>query len=81
MADRGGHHAGGTLGADFLTWLGQAAALGVDPSRVLRADATELAVLVAVTERAATFARQRDDALARRMVYELAEALKRGKRK
>jgi hypothetical protein len=80
VGHRGAGVAGGILGADFLTWLGQAAALGIDPSRVLRADPYELAVLVAAFDHAADFARQRDDALARRVINELGEALKRGKR-
>lgn len=80
MGHRGGVPGGGILGADFLTWLGQAAVLGIDPSRVLRADRHELAVLAAAFDHAAAFARERDDALARRVIFELGEALKRGKR-
>jgi hypothetical protein len=52
----------------------------VDPHYVLRADRTELPLLVAAVREAHAFALARDQALARRVVYELSEALKRGKR-
>ena len=51
----------------------------MDPSRVLRADATELPLLVAAVGNAHAYQQARDAALARRVVYELSEALKRGK--
>jgi hypothetical protein len=60
--------------------LGQAAALGIDPGRILRADRVELPLLVAALEHAAEVHRQRDEALAKRIIAELAAAMKRGKR-
>lgn len=46
---------------------------------MLRADATELVVLVEAAAHAHAYQLARDDALARRVIRELAEALKRGK--
>lgn len=51
--------------------------LGVDPARILRADPVELDVLVRVARAAADHQNQRDHALARMIVSELAAALKR----
>lgn len=53
--------------------------LGIDPSRVLRADPYEFAVLVEAARRAAEFAQKRDLALARTVVNELGQAMKRGR--
>lgn len=61
-------------------FLGQAAALGMDPSRLLRADPYELETLVAAAQYAHEYHEQRDRALARLVVRELADALKRGRR-
>lgn len=74
-----GQAPGGSLGGDFLTFLGSAAVLGIDPSRVLRADPYEFAVLVEAARRAAEFAQKRDLALARTVVNELGQAMKRGR--
>lgn len=72
--------AGGILGRDFLTFLGQAAALGISPSLVLRADPMELELLVEATKRAHDYSEERDRALARLVISELADAMKRGRR-
>ena len=61
--------------------LGQAAALGIDPGRLLRADAVERPLLIAALEHAAKTQANRDEALARRVVSELAAAMKRGGRR
>jgi hypothetical protein len=60
--------------------LGQAAALGVDPSRLLRADDVERALLLESVREAHRYAEQRDRALARMIISELAEAVKRGRK-
>ena len=60
--------------------MGQAAVLGIDPSRLLRADRIERELLMAASRHAHEYAEQRDRALARMVVHELAEALKRGRR-
>jgi hypothetical protein len=56
--------------------LGLAAALGFDPSRLLRADPIEAAL-----EHAARFARERDEALAAQIVNRVVDAWNRGQRK
>jgi hypothetical protein len=61
-------------------FLGQGAALGISPSRVLRADPVELEILVAAAGHAHEYAQQRDQALARLVVRELSDAMKRGRR-
>ena len=58
--------------------LGQAAALGIDPGQLLRADPVELPLLTAALEYAAKMHNERDEALAKRVVAELAAAMKRG---
>jgi hypothetical protein len=68
---------GGSLGGDFLTFLGSAAVLGIPPDRVLRADPYELAVLVEAARHAAAYAQQRDLALAQLIINELGKAMKR----
>jgi hypothetical protein len=60
--------------------LGQAAALGIDPAGLLRADPVERPLLIAALAHAAHWQADRDRALARQVVYELAQALKRGRR-
>lgn len=62
-----------------MTWLGQAAVLGFDPAALVRAGPVELALMVKVVARAAEYRAERDRALARSVVSELAEALKRGR--
>jgi hypothetical protein len=64
--------------AELAPALGQAAALGLDPCRLLRADPVERPLLEAALEHAARFHAQRDEALAKRVVAELAAAVKRG---
>jgi hypothetical protein len=54
--------------------------LGFDPARMLRAEPDELEVLIAAANAAAEFQAQRDTALARTVVAELAAAMKRGRR-
>lgn len=63
---------------ELATELGLAAALGFDPSRFLRADPVERPLLEAALEHAARYHAQRDEALAKRVVAELAAAQKRG---
>lgn len=60
--------------------LGQAAALGIAPGALLRADTAERPLLLAALEHAATYQLERDQRLARLVINELAEATKRGKR-
>lgn len=57
--------------------LGTAAALGIPPTALLRADPTELPLLTAALEHAARWQSERDKALARMIISELAQALKR----
>lgn len=57
--------------------LGQAAALGVPPASLLRADAVELPLVLGALEHAAEWQAERDRSLARAVVYELARAMKR----
>jgi len=57
--------------------LGHAAALGVTPASVLRADPIELALTVAALEHAAERELERDRRLARLVITELAQALKK----
>lgn len=52
---------------------------GVSPVAILRTDSVERELLLDVAERAARLADDRDEALARRTIRALAEALKRGK--
>jgi ABC-type nitrate/sulfonate/bicarbonate transport system substrate-binding protein len=59
--------------------LGHAAALGIAPAHLLRADPVELPLLVAALEHAADWQREHDQHLARLIIHELAEALKRGR--
>jgi hypothetical protein len=47
---------------------------------VLRADPVELVLLARIASEAARYARERDEALANRIIAELADAMKRGKR-
>ena len=61
--------------------LGLAAALGIDPGRLLRADEVERPLLEAALEHAAKFVQDRDEALAKRIVGELAAAMKRGSKR
>jgi hypothetical protein len=82
---RRGRRAGGSVTAGLARELGYAAALGFDPRGILRADPVERPLLVAALEHAARFERERDEArieaLAKRIVAELAAAMKRGGRK
>ena len=71
--------AGGRLGRETLELLGAAAALGIPPSTLLRADAVELDVLVAAVREAHAYLERRDENFARRIVNEYAEAQKRGR--
>lgn len=63
-----------------MTFLGQAAALGISPGLVLRAEPLERQLLVEATKRAHDYAEERDRALARLVICELADAMKRGRR-
>lgn len=62
-----------------MTFAGAAATLGIAPDALLRADAVELALLARIASEAARYSRERDEALANRIIHELAEAVKRGK--
>ena len=59
--------------------LGAAAFLGVAPGAVLRADPVERPLLLDAMEHAARLHADRDKALARAIISELAQALKRGR--
>jgi hypothetical protein len=59
--------------------LGQAAALGISPSALLRADDVERDLLLRAVHEAHRYHEQRDRALARMIISELAEAMRRGK--
>lgn len=61
-------------------FAGACATLGIAPDRLLRADPVELALYRDVAEHAARYAADRDAALATRIIHELGEALKRGRR-
>ena len=61
--------------------LGQAAALGIDPGRILRADPVERPLLLAAIEHAAKVHGERDEALAVRITNRVAEAWNRGQKK
>ena len=51
--------------------------LGIDPSRLLRADEVERDLLLAAIGHAHAYTEQRDRALARLIINELAQAMKR----
>jgi len=57
--------------------LGHAAALGIAPATVLRADPAELPLMVAALEHAAEWQLERDKRLAVLIINELGRALKR----
>jgi hypothetical protein len=57
--------------------LGYGAALGISPASLLRADPVEFPLLVAALEHAAAWHAERDKALARLIISELAQALRR----
>jgi hypothetical protein len=61
-------------------FLGHAAAVGVDPFRVLRASPDELDAITHAVRHAHDYHEARDAALARLIVHEYAEAMKRGRR-
>jgi hypothetical protein len=69
------------MSAELAPVLGQAAALGFDPCRLLRADPVERPLLEAALGHAAKTRAELDEALAKRVVAELAAAMKRGGRK
>lgn len=59
--------------------LGLAAALGIPPTALLRADPVELPLLVEAMEHAVKWHQERDRMLARTVISEYAQALKRGR--
>lgn len=65
------------MSRDLPVVLGQAAALGLNPSAILRADPVEAPILIAAIEHAAEFARKRDENLAVLIVNTLAQAMKK----
>ena len=67
--------------AELVVVLGQAAALGIDPSRLLRADPVEAPLLTRALEHAAKMHADRDEALAKRIIGELSLAMKRGSKR
>ena len=69
--------AGGILGRDLLGFIGSAALYGFAPRDVVRADPLELELYVAAAEYAVKHQADRDAALARAIVGELARSLKR----
>jgi hypothetical protein len=71
--------AGGSIGRDGLIALGQAAVLGFDPSRLLRADPVERDVLLRAVGHAHDYVEFRDRWLAHQIIVELSQAMKRGK--
>jgi hypothetical protein len=75
----GGRTVGGSVPGDWPRLLGTAAALGLSPVDLLRADPAEREVLLAALPYAREFAEARDEALARRIVNDLAESMKRGR--
>lgn len=79
MDEHGRAAGGGSLSRDALKLIGAGAALGIDPSTLLRADPVELDVLLRVVGEAHRYAEQRDKALARTIVSELSLALRRGR--
>ena len=70
-----------TAGLELAPMLGQAAALGVDPGQILRADPIERPLLIGALEHASKLQNSRDEALAKRIVAELAAAMKRGSKR
>lgn len=78
-AGPGGDRPGGSLGRGALKLLGAAATYGIDPSRILRADPVERELLLAIIREAHQHADNRDQRLARLVVSELSQALKRGR--
>ena len=54
--------------------------MGIDPTRMLRADRDELPLLLEVVKHAQEWCELRDEALARRIVHELSMAMRRGRR-
>jgi hypothetical protein len=72
--------AGGILGRPWLDALAVAATVGIDPVAVQRADPIERELMLAVIDGAVRRQEERDEALARRIIAALAEAIKRGRR-
>jgi hypothetical protein len=72
--------AGGILGRGWIETLAVAAMVGVAPESIVRADPLERELLIDVAEVGIRLQTDRDEALARRIIGTLAEALKRGRR-
>ena len=72
-----GRVAGGILSRDLIAFVGAAATYGFDPTRIVRADPLELELYVLAAHAAVEHQAERDRALARVVVHELAAALKR----
>jgi hypothetical protein len=69
--------AGGIVSRDLISFIGAAATYGFDPTRIVRADPLELELYVHAARAATEHQAERDKALARAVVAELARALKR----
>ena len=71
--------AGGIVGRPWIDAAAVAASVGVDPVAVITADPLLRELLLDVTEAGVRRQIERDEALARRIIAALADALKRGK--
>ena len=79
--ERGRSGPGGILGREWIVALGRAATLGIGAETLLRANMIERTALLAAAVEAHAYQQARDETLARRIVHELIEALKRGRRR
>ena len=70
---------GEILGRRWIDAVAVAASVGIDPVAVMRADPLMRELLLDVTEAGVRRQIDRDEALARRIIAALSEALKRGK--
>lgn len=70
---------GGILGRRWIDAVAAAASVGVDPVAVIRADPLVRELLLDVTEAGVRRQIERDEALSRRIIAALSDALKRGK--
>ena len=70
--------AGKTLGREWVDALAVAASVGIDPLAVKRAGPSLRELLLDVTEAGVRRQIERDEALARRTIAALSDALKRG---
>lgn len=71
--------AGKSLGRDWVDALAVCASVGVDPIAVMRAGPTLRDLLLTVADSGVRRSIERDEALARRIIAALSDALKRGR--